>query len=170
MKKNIILALLLTINIGSASGATELDNINNFDLHYRLAHHYLERADFDMAELELQEAIARNPESRKAHRDYMITCLTHLNLAQAVAEFMITCGLGKAIPLNAEEKQQLDRDAAKAHYRKALRYEGQNRLDREIFELTWANYYLPDNPTIMRSLAFAFTNASQIDRAEALYR
>lgn len=123
-----------------------------------------------MAELELQEAIARNPDSRKAHRDYMITCLTHLNIAQAVAEFMITFGLGRSIPLNAEEKVQLDRDAAKAHYRKALRYEGQNRLHREIFELTWANYYLPDNPTIMRSLAFALTNASKDDQAEALYR
>ncbi len=170
MKKNILLALFLTINIASASEATELGIGNNFDLHYGLAHHYLERADFDMAELELKEAIARNPDSRKAHRDYMITCLTHLNIAQAIAEFMIMVGLGKAIPLTLEEKQQLDREAAKAHYRKGLKYEGQNRLDREIYELTWANFYLPDNPTTMRSLAFALTNAAMNDEAEALYR
>jgi len=170
MKKNRLLALFLIIGTNSASAASELSIGNNFDLHYGLAHHYLERADFDLAELELQEAILRKPDSHKAHRDYMITCLTHLNIAQAIAEFMITFGLGKAIPLNEAEQQQLNRDAARAHYRKALKYESKNRLDREIFELTWSNYYLPNNPTIMRSLAFALSNAFKHDEAEALYR
>ncbi len=170
MQKKLFLALLLTISIGSAFGANEIDIANSFDIHYGLAHHYLERADFDLTELELEQAIVRDPQSRRAHRDYMITCLTHLNIPQAIAEFMIVCGLGKAIPLNPEELAQLNRDTAKAHYRKALRYEEQNRLAREIFEFTWANYYLPNNPTIMRSLAFALSNALKHDEAEALYK
>lgn len=170
MHKKILLLLLLTISTTSVLANNEFKIDNSFELHYGLAHHYLERADFDLAELELEQAIVKNPESVRAHRDYMITCLTHLNIPQAIAEFMITVGLAKAIPLNEAEQVQLNRDTAKAHYRKALRYEMQNRLDREIFELQWANYYLPNNPTIMRSLAFALSNAYKTDEAEALYR
>jgi tetratricopeptide (TPR) repeat protein len=170
MKNNIVLALLLSITLSGAVNAEELKIGNNFDLHYGLAHHYLERADFDLAELELEQALIRNPDSTRAHRDYMITCLTHLNIGQALAELMMTLGLGKPIPLTTVEQTQLNRDTAKAHYRKALRYEIQNRLEREIFELTWANYYLPNNPTIMRSLAFALSNAFKHDEAEVLYR
>ncbi len=158
------------IGTGSVFGATDLDIGNNFDLHYKLAHHYLERADFDLAEAELKQAIIRKPDSRKAHRDYMVTSLTHLNIPQAIAEFMIVVGLGKAVPLSTEEQKQLDRDTAKLHYRKALKYEEQNRAYREIYEFRWANYYLPNNPTIMRSLAFALANVGNNDDAEKLYR
>ncbi len=174
MEKKILsvaLSLLLVIaNAGTAFGAQDLESVNNFDVHYHLAHQYITRADFDLAEVELEQALIRRPQSRKAHRDYMFTSLMHLNFPQAVAEFMIVVGLGKAIPLNEEEQKQLDQDTAKLHYRKAIKYGEQNKIDREIFELRWANYYVPNNVTIMRSLAFALANSAMTDEAEKIYK
>jgi len=166
---NVLMVLLLTVN-NLAAQAADLNIPNNFDLHYQLAHHYIEHTDFDLAEVELEQAIVRHPQSKKAHRDYMFTALMHFNIPQVVAEFMIFVGLGRAIPLSFEEQQRLNKDTAKLHYRKALKYGEQNNLAREIFELRWANYYLPNNPTIMRSLAFALSNSTERDEAEKMYR
>ena len=45
---------------GLVASAAELDIPDNFQLHYYLAHHYIERADFDLAELELKQAISKS--------------------------------------------------------------------------------------------------------------
>ncbi len=174
MRSNIFAIAFIVVSLsvcnGVAAGATKLDANTEFGFHYLLAHQYIMHADFDLAELELEQALVRKPQSRKAHRDYMFTSLMHLNFPQALAEFMIVVGMGKAIPLTPEEIQQLDIDSAKLHYRKALKYGEHNRTDKEIYELRWASSYLPSNPTIMRSLAFALASSGEYDDAERLYK
>ena len=165
-----LICLPLLVAAGVAVGAANIDASNDFNLHYYLAHQYIIHADFDLAELELQQALVQKPQSRKAHRDFMVTSLMHLNFSQALAEFMITVGAGKAIPLTADEAKELDKQCAKLHYRKALKYAEQNRSEKEIFELQWASHYVPNSPTILRSLAFALANAGQNELAEKMYK
>jgi Tfp pilus assembly protein PilF len=138
--------------------------------HIGLEHRYFSRCDFDLAEVEMQEAIACLPESKSIHRDYCLLALAKMNPSKAMAEFMLATGLGEAVPYTDQEKDAIDARAAKLHYRKALSYGKSGRWPATVFELQLAANYAPDNANIKRSLAFAYANDNKFDLAETTYQ
>ncbi len=154
--------------------STNTANINSealdFEKHYLLAQHYYSRADFKLAELEIEQAIALKPNSQTAHRFYCLIALMRLHIWQAVAEFMMTVGLGHAIPLTDDQQKQLNRECALIHYRKGLSYEAQSRYARAISELKFAYYYAPQSTMILHSLAFNLGKGGLFDQAEKYYQ
>lgn len=156
------------IHHGIASDAIKMDD--DFGKHYSLSRHYFSRADLNLAELEIEQAIALKPQVNFAHRYYCFVALLRGNLLRAAAEFMMACRLGHAIPLTDSERAQLNEQCATAHYRKGLSYEAQRRYARAIFELRLAHYYAPQNLEITRSLAFNSGKSGLFDDAEKLYQ
>ena len=134
-----------------------------------LANHYFSRADFKLAQLEIEQAIALKPSSQFAHRFFCAVALMRLHIGQAVAEFMMTVGLGHAIPLTPDEQTELNNRCALAHYRKGLSYEAQNRFARAISELKLAYYYAPQSTMILHALAFNTGKGGLFDQAEKYY-
>ena len=137
--------------------------------HFDLAHHYESRFDLELADTEFEQAILYMPDFKVAHRDYCLLSIARLNLAKAVAEFMLATGLGEPVPYTPFEKAELDARAAKLHYRKALSYGRSSRWPIAITELKWALTYSPENPAIKRSLAFAYASSGQFEEAERQY-
>lgn len=137
--------------------------------HFDLAHFYESRFDLELADTEFEQAILNLPTLKIAHRDYCILLIGRLNLAKAVAEFMLATGLGEPVPYTPFEKAELDARAAKLHYRKALVYGRANSWAQAITELKWAELYAPANPAIKRSLAFAYASSGQFEAAERQY-
>jgi Flp pilus assembly protein TadD len=137
--------------------------------HFDLAHHYQSRLDFELADTEFEQSVLSMPTVKIVHRDYCLLSLARLNLAKAIAEFMLATGLGEPVPYTPFEKDELDARAAKLHYRKALSYGRSNRWAPAIIELKWALSYAPKNPAIKRSLAFAYANAGKFEDAEQQY-
>jgi tetratricopeptide (TPR) repeat protein len=137
--------------------------------HYYLAQHYIRRLDFNLAEVELQQAILYTPSLKVAHRDLSLVSLVQLKPLKALAEFLLAVGLYDALPATPFEKAELDARAAKLHYAKALSYGKVNRWNPAIAELKRAKRYTPDNLAIERSLAFAYASNGQFDLAEKQY-
>ena len=81
-----------------ASDTVRLDD--DFGKHYSLSRHYFSRVDLNLAELEIEQAIALKPQVKFAHRYYCLMALLRGNLPRSLAEFMMACGLGHAIPFN----------------------------------------------------------------------
>jgi len=162
------LLLVIIICIGIALPVCA-NNFAEAQEHYNLAHRYLARLDFQLADCEYEEAICALPRLLRVHRDYGLLCLLRLDFPRAIAEFMIVTGLGEPIPYTPFEKAELDARAAKLHYRKALSYARTSRWPVAVYELKWALTYAPQNPAIIRSLAFAYASAGQFEQAEAWY-
>jgi tetratricopeptide (TPR) repeat protein len=158
----------LKIHPNIALDTIRLDD--DFGKHYNLSRHYFSRADLELAELEIQQAIALKPQVNFAHRYYCLLALLRGNLPRAIAELMMASRLGHAIPLTDTELAQLNEQCAKAHYRKGLSYENQRRYPRAMFELRLAHYYAPQNLEIMRTLAFNSGKGGLFDDAEKLYQ
>jgi tetratricopeptide (TPR) repeat protein len=137
--------------------------------HYYLAQHYFRRLDFNLADIELQQALAYKPDLQVAHRDLCLLAIAQLRPLRALAEFLMVVGLYEAVPPGPFEKAELDARAAKLHYAKALSYGEQNRWGASIAELKRARAYSPDNLAIERSLAFAYASNGQFDLAEQQY-
>jgi Tfp pilus assembly protein PilF len=137
--------------------------------HFNLAQRYLSRWDFNLGELELQEAITFDPDLKIAHRDLCVASVFRGNIGQAVAEFAMATGLGDPIPYTEKEKEELNKNGAKLHYRKALSYAGKNRWKTAIFEFKLAQAYAPENTAIKHSLAFAYAKDGRFDLAEKFY-
>jgi Flp pilus assembly protein TadD len=135
-----------------------------------LAQKYAFRLDYDLADVEMQEAISFAPELKVIHRDYCLLALGHANLGVAIAEFCLATGLGEPIPYTDQEIKALNLKAAKLHYRKAISYALVKRWSSAISELELADKYAPLNPNIKRSLAFAYASAGQFNLAEQAYK
>src|SRR5271168_882098 len=76
--------------------------------HLYLAHKYALRFDFDLAEVEMKEAISFLPELRVIHRDYCLLAVAKGNLSIALAEFMLATGIGDPIPYTEQEGKLLN--------------------------------------------------------------
>jgi Flp pilus assembly protein TadD len=138
--------------------------------HLFLAHKYATRLDFDLAEIEMKEAISFDPELRVIHRDYCLLAIAKGNPGLALAEFMLATGLGDPIPYTETENKLLNLKAAKLHYTKAISYARDKRWPAAISELELAGKYAPLNPSIKHSLAFAYASAGQFNLAEQNYK
>jgi tetratricopeptide (TPR) repeat protein len=159
--------------VPATNGSSFAENngkVLDFESHFLLAQHYFSRADFKLAELEIEEAIALQPNSPSAHRFYCLIALMHLHIGRFLAESMMSIGLGHAIALTSAEQVELNNECATAHYRKGLSYEGQNRFPRAISELKIASYYAPLSIMILRSLAFNLSKGGLFDQAEKYYQ
>jgi Tfp pilus assembly protein PilF len=138
--------------------------------HFQTAHKYVKRGDLNLAEVEMQEAIAAAPQIKAFHRDYCLVALAKFEPALAAAEFMLATGLGDPIPYSEQEKQDLDKKAAKLHYAKGISYGYKSRWIPAAAEMEKALEYTPQNATIKRSLAFAYGNEGRFDLAEKAYQ
>jgi Flp pilus assembly protein TadD len=138
--------------------------------HLHLSHRYLARWDFDLAEVELQEAIICLPELKVVHRDYCLLAVAKGKPVLALAEFMLATGIGDPIPYTEQETNQINARAAKLHYEKALSYGSKRRWPAAVFELQLASNYAPENPNIKHSLAFAYAMDGKMELAEAAYK
>ena len=155
----------------SIKHATSLvdSRLNTALQHYYLAQHYIWRFDFNLAEVELQEAILFTPDLKVAHRDMCLVALAQLKPLRALAEFLMVFGIYDALPSTPFEKAELDAKATKLHYAKALSYGEAHRWAASIAELRRAKRYTSNNLAIERSLAFAYASNGQFDLAEKQY-
>lgn len=137
--------------------------------HYHLANFYLKRWDLALAQIELEVSIMCDPGIKAAHRDFAIVALAQGQPLRALAELMLTVGLGDPIPLTLEERIELIKRAAKTHYVKALASARSNNWDTAITEIQWAQSYTPSDPKLERSLAFCYANKGDFNAAEREY-
>jgi Flp pilus assembly protein TadD len=137
--------------------------------HFDLAGFYLRQWKFPMAEIELEEAIANYPDLKAAHRDLCVVSFCQGNILRAVAEMMMTVGLGDPVPLTTAERAELDRKAMTAHYNRGIEQGTNRNWDDAISEFKWALTYAPDDARVHRSLAFAYANAGNFALAEQQY-
>lgn len=138
--------------------------------HWNLARVYMGQMDWDLAQTELDLALLASPELQIAHRDQCLVSLMKLNLARSVAEFMMTVGLGEPIPLSNEEANNLIENGMVQHYKKGLSYCRQQKWKDAAVELEWAANLAPEDCAIQRSLAYAYSNMGDFNRAESHYR
>jgi len=149
--------------------ALQNDRIGKATDHFQIAHKYMNRGDFTLAEVEMQEAIANAPQVKAFHRDYCLIALAKFQPALATAEFMLATGLGDPIPYSEQEKKDLDKNAATLHYNKGINYGRKSRWIQAVAELQKALEYNPNNTNIKRSLAFALGSEGRFDLAEKTY-
>lgn len=138
--------------------------------HWNLARVYMGQFDWDLAQTELDLALLSSPELQIAHRDQCLVSLMKLNLLRSVAEFMMTVGLGEPVPLSDEEANNLIENGMVQHYKKGLSYCRQQKWKEAAVELEWAANLAPEDCAIQRSLAFAYSNMGDFNRAEAHYK
>lgn len=138
-------------------------------IHYEQAGKYFGAWQLELAEIEYDEALRYGPDMKAAHRDLCLVAVSRFNLGRAVAEFMMTVGLGDAIPLNAKEAMALDNKAMHAHYKQALKWGKEDKWENAVSELKWALVYSPDDYAIHHSLAFAYASLGKFDLAEKEY-
>lgn len=138
--------------------------------HYNAAKYYMKNWDNELAELELRAAIMYMPELRIAHRDYCIVALVRGKILRAIAEFCMVFGIGEPIALTQEQQAALRTEASQAHYKKGLELATKGNWDESISELMWARTYLPNDPAVHRSLAFAYASKGDFKLAEQYYQ
>ncbi len=137
--------------------------------HYYLGNYYFNKFDLPLAEVELDQSITHTPDFKAAHRDLCFLSLLRLNFARSVAEFMLVTGITIPIEYTEDEKAQLNKKAYDLHYKKALAYARKNNWRESKTELEWAKIYDPKNFSVQRSLAFAYANLGDYDKAEKQY-
>ena len=138
--------------------------------HYNAAQYYMKKWDNELAELELRAAIMYMPELKIAHRDYCIVAILRGKLLRAIAEFCMVFGIGEPLPFTAEQQQALRTEASQAHYKRGLELATKGDWDESISELMWARTYLPNDPAVHRSLAFAYASKGDFKMAEQYYQ
>ena len=137
--------------------------------HFNAARSYLNSWEPDLAELELRSAIMYMPKLKIAHRDYCLVAMMRGKPLRALAEFMMVVGLGDPVPLRDNQRQMLVQEASKGHYDKALKLAKKGKWDDAISEFMWAKTYTPNDPAVLRSLAFAFASKGDFKMAEDYY-
>lgn len=133
--------------------------------HWELSKIYFSKWDFDLCETELDLAILYWDNLQVFHRDLCVLSLFRLNLPKALAEFMMTVGLGEPVPRDGQETAQLIQDAMVKHYKKGMEYARRQDWKDSIWELELAVHLVPDDFAVQRSLAFAYANTGDINRA-----
>lgn len=153
------------IAVEERAGAKETKAI----VHYTLANWYFYRWKLALAEVELQEAIMNWPSFKAAHRDLCLVSLFRGNFGQALAEMMMTVGLGDPIPFNQQEKWELNKRALQLHYKQGVE-NGRRGLWRDaVAEFLWCLTYDANDPVVRRSLAFAYSSLGEFGKAEQQY-
>src|SRR5207253_10375834 len=122
-----------------------------------------------IAEAEYEEAIAIDPSLKAAHRDLCLVLFCQGNFMRSLAEMMMVMGLGNPIPLTEQERADLDAKAMKRHYNAGIVQAGDNKWKPAIIEFNKAIAYEPDDARVHRSLAFAYANINEFNRAEQEY-
>ena len=146
------------------------EQISKATEHFDTAHSYVKHGDFNLAAIEMQEAIAAAPQVKAYHRDYCLIALAKLQPALATAEFMLATGLGDPIPYTEKEKRDLDQNAATLHYNKGIGYGRKSKWTQAVEELQKAITYAPDSAKFRHSLAFALGSEGRFDLAEKTYQ
>jgi Flp pilus assembly protein TadD len=138
--------------------------------HYWLANSYFKRWDLELASIELQQTIMRDPGLLAAHKDFCLVSLLTGHPLRALAELMMLIGLGDPIPYTSAEEADMNLQASKLHYKRGLKLAYERQWLDAIPELQWAVTYSPEDPATYRSLAFAYANTGNFDKAEELYQ
>lgn len=138
--------------------------------HWNLSKKYSKEGDLDLAQTELDLAIMNWPGMQAAHRDLCVLSLMRFNLARSLAEFMMTVGLGEAVPLNEDESSKLLQDSMVKHYKKGLVFARQRDWAKTVSELELAVHLVPDDFAVQRALAFAYGNMGNWEKAEQHYK
>ncbi len=138
--------------------------------HWNIAKRYMKDWDLDLAQTELDLAVMNWPDLKVAHRDLCFVSLMKLNLWRSVAEFMMTVGLGEAVPLSEEESSNLIEDGMIKHYKKGLVFAREQNWKKAASELELSARLGPDDFAVHRSLAFAYANLGNFARAEEHYK
>lgn len=138
--------------------------------HYWLANSYFKRWNLELAGIELQESIMYWSGLQASHKDLCLVYLLSGHPLKALAQFMICMGWGEPIPLTVAEQAQLNDTAKKLHYRLGLKSGRENNWLEAVTELQWALSYQPSDAKIYRSLAFAYANIGNFDKAEQFYQ
>lgn len=138
--------------------------------HYWVANSYFKRWNFDLAGVELQESIMYWPGLQASHKDLCLVYICTGHPMRALAQAMMCLGLGDPIPLTPAEQAQLNDNATKLHYRLGLKQGRDRKWTEAVTEFQWALNYTPTDPKIYRSLAFAYGNMGNFDKAEQFYQ
>lgn len=138
-------------------------------VHYTLSNWYFYRWKLELAEVELQEAIVYWPGFKAAHRDLCLVSLFRGNFGQALAELMMTVGLGDPIPFNEQEKWELNKRALQLHYKQGVENGRRGLWKDAVAEFLWCLTYDPNDAVVRRSLAFAYSSLGEFDKAEWQY-
>lgn len=139
--------------------------------HWNISKRYLNKDwDLDLAQVELDLAIMDYPDLKIAHRDLCLVSLMKFNVWRSIAEFMMTVGIGEAIPLTDDESVSLLEDGMVKHYKKGLVYARQQDWEKSVTELEFAAQLIPDDFAVQRSLAFAYANLGDFAKAEEHYK
>jgi tetratricopeptide (TPR) repeat protein len=138
-------------------------------VHYTLSNWYFYRWNLQLAEVELEEAIKYWPDFKAAHRDLCLVSLFRGNIGRSIAELMMVVGMGEPIPLNEEEKWDLNKRALQLHYKKGVEQGRKGHWNDAVAEFQWCLVYDKNDPVVHRSLAFAYSSLGEFGQAEAQY-
>lgn len=138
-------------------------------VHYSLSNWYFYRWKLELAEVELKEAIMYWPGFKAAHRDLCLVSLFRGNFGQALAELMMTVGLGDPIPFNEQEKWELNKRALQLHYKQGVENGRRGLWKDAVAEFLWCLAYDANDPVVRRSLAFAYSSLGEFGKAEQQY-
>ena len=139
-------------------------------LHWNLSKQYYKQNDIDLTETELDLAVLNWPEMQVAHRDLCVLSMLRFNLGRCIAEFMMTVGLGDPVPLTEAEGNKLKEDGMIKHYKKGLYYARQEAWPKVVNELEIAANLVPSDFAVQRSLAYAYGNIGNFEKAEEHYK
>lgn len=137
--------------------------------HYDAAKAYLGQMELDLADVELRAAISCIPKTMAAHRDYGVVSLLKGHPARALAEFLMVIGIGEPIPYTATQKEAIENDGLKLHYRRGLALAAESKWKDALTELEWAKFYKPNSAKVIRSMAFAYASEGNFELAEKQY-
>lgn len=153
------------------TAAADPDTLHDQGLfHWRVSNRYLKEWDLDLAETELDLAVMSWPELKVAHRDLCLVSFLRFNLMRSIAEFMMTVGLGEPVPMSESESETLMEDAMVKHYKKGLVFARKEDWPKTANELQLAAHLAPEDYAVQRSLAYAYANLGNFDKAEKYYR
>lgn len=138
--------------------------------HYWLANSYFKQWKLELAGVELCESLVYWPDLLAAHKDLCLVYFLTGHPFKALAQLMMLVGLGEPIPLTAVEQNELNEQARKLHYRQGLKEASTKNWKGAITEFQWALTYKPSDASIYRSMAFAYANEGNLDKAEECYR
>lgn len=174
--KNNIVGTDTTADSNNSADKTKTEISNEEKLHdlaifhWNLSKKYSKDGDLDLAETELDLAVMNWPDMKVAHRDLCTLSLMRFNIWRSIAEFMMTVGLGEAIPMTEDESSKLVDEGMVKHYKKGLVYARQQDWPRTINELELAVHLVSDDFAVQRALAFAYATQGNFSKAEEHYR
>ncbi|MBX9688064.1 MAG: tetratricopeptide repeat protein, partial [Candidatus Obscuribacterales bacterium] len=138
--------------------------------HWTLSKKYVKDGDLELALTELDLAIMNWPDMKVAHRDLCLVSLLQFNLMRSFAEFMMTVGLCDAVPMSDDESAKLVEDGLVKHYKKGMQFARLQDWPKTVNELELAAHLYPDDFAVQRSLAYAYANIGNYEKAEEHYK